>query len=45
MKFKIPIFIAILITYATNAQAIDQEKAKNQFSANTQDAETQLSDI
>ena len=45
MKFKIPIFIAILITYATNAQAIDQEKAKNQFSANTQYAETQLSDI
>lgn len=45
MKFKIPIFIAILITYATNAQAIDQEQAKNQFSANTQYAETQLSDI
>jgi hypothetical protein len=45
VKFKIPIFIAILITYATNAQAIDQEQAKNQFSVNTQYAETQLSDI
>lgn len=45
VKFKVQISIAILISYATNVQAIDQEQAKKLFSGNTQYAEAELSNI